>query len=207
MKISNSKKQLAGIIHENGGWRDGAEFSVQDGMLGYVGFHLSKPARDSVYWKSEGGLIYKFLANKCIPNWSNTILSRDEYFHLYPAPVKVVVENHTTCRLTVTDGPSIEQMAADYRNAKDCAERKQQEADAAKADAEAKLAALVAAGDALGLALRVAPAREYAGEFYNSELGERPSYGAGTREAICDGCGKRYGAHFGYNCKPGARDA
>lgn len=28
MKISNSKKQLAKIIHENGGWRDGAEWVV-----------------------------------------------------------------------------------------------------------------------------------------------------------------------------------
>ena len=30
MKISNSKKQLAKIIHENGGWYDGAEFAAQD---------------------------------------------------------------------------------------------------------------------------------------------------------------------------------
>ena len=35
--------------------------------------------------------------------------------------------------------PTIEQLAADYRNAKDYSGRKQQEADAAKADAEAKL--------------------------------------------------------------------
>ena len=47
--------------------------------------------------------------------------------------------------------PTIEQLAADYRNAKDYAERKQQEADAAKADADAKLKALELAGEALGL--------------------------------------------------------
>ena len=57
--------------------------------------------------------------------------------------------------------PTIEQLAADYRNAKDYAERKQQEADAAKADAakadaEAKLAELVAAGKALGLDISIA---------------------------------------------------
>ena len=46
---------------------------------------------------------------------------------------------------------TIEQMAADYRNAKDYAERKQQEADVAKADADAKLKALELAGEALGL--------------------------------------------------------
>ena len=50
---------------------------------------------------------------------------------------------------------TIEQLAANYRNAKDYAERKQQEADTAKADADAKLAELVAAGKALGLALSV----------------------------------------------------
>lgn len=47
--------------------------------------------------------------------------------------------------------PTIEQLAADYRNANDHANRKQQEADAAKADAEAKLSELVEAGKALGL--------------------------------------------------------
>ena len=52
--------------------------------------------------------------------------------------------------------PTIEQLAADYRNAKDYANRKQQEADAAKVDAEAKLAELVAAGKALGLMLSIA---------------------------------------------------
>ena len=55
-----------------------------------------------------------------------------------------------------TNPPSIEQLAADYRNAKDYAERKQQEADAAKADVEAKLAELVATGKVLGLVLSVA---------------------------------------------------
>ena len=47
--------------------------------------------------------------------------------------------------------PTIEQLAADYRSAKDYADRKQQEADAAKADAGAKLAELVEAGKEHGL--------------------------------------------------------
>lgn len=51
--------------------------------------------------------------------------------------------------------PTIEQLAKDYRNAKDYANRKQQEADAAKADAEAKLTELVAAGKVLGLVIDV----------------------------------------------------
>jgi len=47
--------------------------------------------------------------------------------------------------------PTIEQLAADYRNAKDYAERKQQEADDAKVDADSKLKALELAGEAIGL--------------------------------------------------------
>ena len=54
---------------------------------------------------------------------------------------------------------TIEQLAANYRNAKNYANHKQQEADAAKADAEAKLAELVATGEALGLALSVTGAK------------------------------------------------
>lgn len=211
MKISNSKKQLAKIIHENGGWRDGSEFTAQDGDgTGSIDFFKSKPCldRDDRLWKGDydyGDRIVR--ADATVKNWHQTILSRDEYFHLYPvaAPVKVVVvvENKTTCHLTVADKPTIEQLAADYRNAEDFAERKQQEADAAKADAEVKLAELAAAGKALGLVLSVAPVKKYTGKFYNSELGESPAYSQKTRDAVCDGCGKRYGEHYGDRCKSG----
>ena len=155
MKISNSKKQLARIISENGGWRDGAKFAAQGGNHGHIGFASATPVRNGKVWDMTRGFAGKFLADEILPNWHQTILSREEYFHLYPAPVKVVVENKTTCHLTVADKPTIEQLAADYRNRKDYADRKQQEADAAKADADAKLAELVAAGKALGLVLSV----------------------------------------------------
>lgn len=156
MKISNSKKQLAKIIHENGGWRDGAGFAAQD-QNASVTFFVDAPWRCETSWEaSEFEALSGFgVIAKSLPNWHQTVLSRDEYFHLYPAPVKVVVENKTTCHLTVADKPTIEQLAADYRNAKDYADRKQQEADAAKADAGVKLAELVAAGRALGLVLSV----------------------------------------------------
>ena len=84
MKISNSKKELARIISENGGWRNG-EFAAQDGD-GLVGGYGSKPEWNSLskYWWREalGGW---FLVNK-IKNHHQTVLSRAEYFHLYPAP-------------------------------------------------------------------------------------------------------------------------
>ena len=46
--------------------------------------------------------------------------------------------------------PSIEQLATDYRNAKDYAERKQREADDAKDGADARLKALEIAAEDLG---------------------------------------------------------
>ena len=216
MKISNSKKQLAKIIHENGGWRDG-EFAAQDGDGGVGGYEV-KPEWNSLakYWW-RGALDEWFSVNK-INNHHQAALSRKEYFHLYPAPdadgwiewnggecpvdgneiidirypesreefgakAKFRRWNHArnkgdiiAYRLHkpeksleelcgevkeenkhehVEAKPTIEQLAADYHNAKDYADRKQQEADAAKADAEAKLAKLVAAGKALGLVLSV----------------------------------------------------
>ena len=47
--------------------------------------------------------------------------------------------------------PAIEQLAADYRSAKGYADRKQQEADDAKADADARLKTLELAGEDIGL--------------------------------------------------------
>ena len=104
---------------------------------------------------------------------------------------------------------TIEQLAIDYRNRKDYAERKQQEADDAKADAEAKLAELVAAGKALGLVLSVTeqeqeqekPAKPYTGKFYNDSTDKR------NFQTLCDGCGKRYGLHYGDRCESGGSDA
>lgn len=157
MKISNSKKQLAKIIHENGGWRDGVEWATQDKTPLEVGFWLDseKPHREPFQggiwvgsgWSGSSNSI-KCADSQLIKNWHQTLLSRDEYFHLHPVTDPAKVEGPSK--------PTIEQLAADYRNRKDYADRKQQEADAAKADADAKLAELVAAGKALGLVLSVA---------------------------------------------------
>ena len=228
MKISNSKKELARIISENSGWRNG-EFAAQDGDGG-VGGYAVKPewnSRSKYWWCAALG--QWFLANK-IKNHHQTVLSRAEYFHLYPMPdddgwieldgkhEPAVATSGLTLWCKWSDGleqsheanmvdwfddsdvriiayrlhkpeqskpefcesvmrsipgiginsknidinqvddinvveskPTIEQLAADYRNAKDYAERKQEEADAAKADADAKLKALELAGESLGL--------------------------------------------------------
>ena len=52
--------------------------------------------------------------------------------------------------------PTIEQLAQDYRNKLDFAKRKQQEADDAKADADAALGELKRAGEVLGLLIAIA---------------------------------------------------
>ena len=202
MRISNSKKQLAAIIHENGGWHDGAEFATQD-KDGEVFGYCQKPRMgvSREVWGGDGCTGPWAAHVDTVRNWHQTILSRDEYFHLYPAPVKVVVENKTACHLTVADKPTIDQLAADFRNLKDYAARKQQEADAAKADAEAKLAELVAAGKALGLVLGVAEVG-FESEFQircfrNEKLGLNPKYSNAVRMERCEVCGHRFGLHHG----------
>lgn len=101
-----------------------------------------------------------------------------------------------------TNPPTIEQLASDYRSTKDYAYRKQQEADAAKDGADAKLAELVAAGKALGLVLSVAEPElvttKFTGKFHSAKYGDRPS----DLDMICDGCGKRFGHHVGFDCRP-----
>lgn len=151
MKISNSKKELARIISENGGWRNG-EFAAQD-CYGGVGGYEVKPKWNSLakYWWGEAW--GEWFRADTIKNHAQTVLSRAEYFHLYLALGelcgKVTEENRH--EPVWTNPPSIEQLAADYRNLLDFARRKQQEADDAKADADEKLRVLEIAGEALGL--------------------------------------------------------
>lgn len=176
MKISNIKKQLAKIISENGGWRDGCEWSVQNGEHGRISFSENKPVRQGAKsWVAGGGFQFKIEVCKPLSNWHQCILSREEYFHLYPAPdaktefcesvmrsiPEPEIHSKNTALTQVDDinvvelKPTIEQLAAEYRNSKNYADLKQQEAGAAKADAEAKMAELVAAGKAIGLVVSV----------------------------------------------------
>lgn len=173
MKISNSKKELASIISENGGWRDGAKWAAMDKTDGHcnsnsIGFFRGK-YRPECYgtikmWRCRHietvfmGCEKSIICEKIIGNWHQSCLSREEYFHLYPAPdaKEEFCESVTRSIPEPESKPTIEQLAADYRNRKDYAERKQVEADAAKADAEAKMAELVAAGKEIGLVVSVA---------------------------------------------------
>lgn len=119
MKISNSKKHLAKIIHKNGGWPGDAGWAVQhaNGRVVATAPHDRPEFGVGTRWWNAGWFYAGFDA-KLQPNWHQTILSRDEYLRLYP-----VAE---TAPEPVADAkPTIEQLAADYRNAKDYADRKQ----------------------------------------------------------------------------------
>lgn len=98
--------------------------------------------------------------------------------------------------------PTIEQLASDYRNKLDCANRKQQETDDAKAAADAALSELERAGDELGLVITIVTpdpvTAKFTGKFHSAKYGDRPS----SLEMICDGCGKRFGSHVGFDCRP-----
>ena len=85
MKISKSKQELARIISENGGWRDG-NYAVQDRddkKVWFMRVLVGLPDGAS-FWPGvkSRGIQY----SKVLTNWHQTILSRAEYFHLYPTP-------------------------------------------------------------------------------------------------------------------------
>ena len=132
MKISNSKKELARIISENGGWSDGAEFAAQD-KGGDVFKFDSKPVMGvsrEVWMPAGNGRTDKLCYCATIKGWHQAILSRAEYFHLYPAPdakpefcESVMRSIPDPDEQVWTNPPSIEQLAADYRDAKDYADR------------------------------------------------------------------------------------
>ena len=157
MKISKSKQELASIISENGGWRDGAKSAAQCKSDNAVSFYCDIPDRDGDCWWGEHLDGCDIGQDRLISNWHQSCLSRAEYFHLYPATdakpefcESVMRSIPEPDEQVWTNPPSIEQLAADYRNAKDYAERKQQEADEANADADTKLAALEIAAEDLG---------------------------------------------------------
>lgn len=206
MNISNGKKQLAKIISENGGWRDGATWAAQDGIgndgLYNVAAYGAKPVYDkrmSWHKPSDFSAYHEdwFRASSPLKNFHQTILSRDEYFHLYPAPDAVAEQkaeirwvrgagvhatptahdrmemlkekwDFTKCGCDecaafyaksapeMLDGPTIEQLAADYKAKLAIAQLAQEEADSHRCGAEAALERLYQAGLAIGLDIAIA---------------------------------------------------
>ncbi len=160
MKISNSKKVLAKVIHDKGGWIAG-NYVTCGGNSGCCVFTEGRPEYEvsNHAWEVEASQLRGSVESDKIPNWHQTILSKDEYLHLYP----ITDDSKPECRKSVVvnipeqaDKPTIEQLAADYRNKLDYANRKQKEADDAKAAADAALGELELAGEEIGLIVAVA---------------------------------------------------
>lgn len=216
MKLTKSKQFLADAIHASGkGWPDGANWAAQDSVIAFYCGGKPEYRKGGKVWicsGDDGNFLSAIAGVGKLPNWHQTVLSREEYFSAYPTEpdadgwielnqqskpktgtiVDVRYVNGESdfgisaggYAWTYTGGigvksyrlhnpvvkpefcesvmrsipepeakPNIEQLSAEYRNAKDYAERKQQEADAAKDDAEAKLAELVEAGRVHGLSV------------------------------------------------------
>ena len=138
MKISKCKKELACIISEHGGWRNG-KFAAQDGDgTGSIDFFKSKPQYypNSKFWRGVYDRSERIArADVTIKNFHQTILSREEYFNLYPA-ADAKPEFCESVMGSIPEPiakPTIDQLLQDWRNADDFAKRKQAEADEAGA--------------------------------------------------------------------------
>lgn len=88
-KLIKSKQWLADAIHNHGaGWPDGAKWAAQGGKTGTIAFaYGEKPRRIGKHWCTEQSEIntdVNIVDHKPQPNWHQTVLSRDEYFSVYP---------------------------------------------------------------------------------------------------------------------------
>lgn len=106
-KLKPAKQALADAIHQNGGWRELANYAVQSDCDLRILFtdEKNKPSRCvGGGWRCKDGFMFfgatSPLKSK-LPNWHQCILSRDEYFTAYPEQVKVEVNNETERKLEV----------------------------------------------------------------------------------------------------------
>lgn len=226
-KLKPSKQALADAIHQNGGWRSGANWACQHGLNRMVVFSASglaptrNAARGMACWNSGAIFFGGFQFDRKLPNWHQCVLSREEYYHAYPkadadgwvewngvakspvgkgVAVDVKMQNGTQhfgqliddecwgdhwgdasiisyrlhkvevepefCESVMRSTPdpeskpTIEQLAADYRNAKDYADRKQDEADKASMESDAALSQLEDAIAAIGFVITPLAATE-----------------------------------------------
>lgn len=95
-KLKPAKQALTDAIHQNGGWLISGDYNfVTSNHRGVVKFFHQKPRRDFVNWVDGSYSLAWFDFHQQLPNWHQTILSRDEYFTAYPEQVKVEVSNET----------------------------------------------------------------------------------------------------------------
>ena len=106
-KLKPAKQALADAIHQNGGWRSGANWACQHGLNRMVVFSASglaptrNAARGMACWNSGAIFFGGFQFDRKLPNWHQCVLSRDEYFTAYPEQVNVEVNNEAEHKVEV----------------------------------------------------------------------------------------------------------
>ena len=101
-KLKPAKQSLADAIHQNGGWPIEVHwlFSTSS-RVGAISFWVCRPKFNSTDWFKGVARRVTVMLNRGLPNWHQTILSRDEYFTAYPDQVKVEVNNETKNQIEV----------------------------------------------------------------------------------------------------------
>lgn len=101
-KLKPAKQALADAIHQNGGWPIEVHwlFSTSS-RVGAISFWVCRPKFNSTDWFEGVARRVTVMHNRGLPNWHQTILSRDEYFAAYPEQVKVEICNETKRKVEV----------------------------------------------------------------------------------------------------------
>lgn len=95
-KLKPAKQALADAIHQNGGWPKECHWMfATSNHAGNVSCWVCKPKLNVTDWFDGGAKCVTTILDRSMPNWHQTILSRDEYFTAYPEKVNVVVKNET----------------------------------------------------------------------------------------------------------------
>jgi len=103
--LKPAKQALADAIHQNGGWRDQANYAVQSGFN--LRIHFTDDDKKPVIsadrgWHCRTGFMFFGSTSPLkakLPNWHQCILSREEYFTAYPEQV-VNVEMKSESEMT-----------------------------------------------------------------------------------------------------------
>ena len=173
--ISKSKRQLAQLLIEAGvtqfpegaNWaaqdKDGSRYPSEPLTVMFYNVNPTKPKKGVGYWFGDGGttdIVGRGVQlPTLIPNWHQTVLSRDEFDQIVAETV--VRSEPQYCESVVrsipepTATPALDQLLQDWRNADDYAQRKQTEADEAAAMRDERWKAVQARAGEMGVTVGV----------------------------------------------------
>lgn len=102
-KLKPAKQALADAIHQNGGWPNHCDCNFATSNDRHLAcFFTERPVKGRfTEWSGWVRVAVLSRTAKPLPNWHQTIISRDEYFTAYPEQVKVEVSNETEHKVDV----------------------------------------------------------------------------------------------------------